>query len=555
MIFSSSPFSALPFSATDIDASVASPFSGLISNQDAPRAYLLRATPYDPVTGTEVEVRASIGISRPILDGKHWPAILKTAADTQVDLTGDEVDTPGRTAFGNIEVLLGGGDHDALTSYFWDGRDVEVLMGGPDFSFTEFQRVVFGTADDITFNNRKLSIVFRSRADLLGVPVQQTLYAGTGGLEGGADIKGREKPRVYGTLQNMTPVLVDRTNQIYQFHDGAAQAVSAAYDGGAALTFGADVADITASAPAAGSYNTQLSGGYIRLGAEPTKALTADVQGDSTGGYVSTAADIIQRIVENQTVLTSSDLDLASFAQVNLDNSAAVGVLLTGETAAQAITDLIQSIGGAWTFTREGLLTIAVFKLTTSAGTITARDIVKDSISRVRTASPTWRRRLGYAKSWTVQPQDAVVASATDARKDFISQEYRFSLSEDTTIQTRRAGAESVERTTLLANQADADTEVARQQGLFGDDLERFDLKAKRQQFKYRVGQTVTIDAGRFGFPRDMIIIGLRENTSTRNTEFRLIGPPPAVTTASALLKEDGGYLLKEDGGKILLEA
>ncbi len=522
MIFSTSPFSAIPFSASDIDQSVPSPFSGLIANQDAPRAYLLRATPYDPVTGVEVEVRASIGIERPILDGKHWPAILKTAADTQVDLTGDEIDTPGRTAFGNIELLLGGGDHDALASYFWDGRAVEVLMGAPDFDFTEFQRVVYGTADDITFDDRRLSIVFRGRADLLNVPVQETLYAGTGGLEGGDDIKGLEKPLVFGEVQNITPVLVDRANQIYQFHDGSAQAVTAAYDGAAALTFGADVADITASAPAAGSYNTQLSGGYVRLGAEPAKALTLDVQGDNTGGYVSTVADIIRRIDETYTALTSSDLDLAAFAQVNLDNSAPVGIYITNQTVAQVDAELIESIGGVGTFTREGKRTIAVFKKTSSAGSVTERDIVQ--MRRVRSAAPTWRRKLGYAKAWTVQPQDVVLSSATSARKDFVAQEYRYSIAEDSTIKTRRAGAEAIERKTLLANQADADTEVARQQALFGADPQRFDLVAKRQQFKYRVGQTITVEHSRFGFPRDLVIIGIRENTRTRQTTFRLWG-------------------------------
>jgi len=523
-MFSASPFSALPFSASFVDASVASPFTSLIANQEAKRAYLLRATPYDPVTSAEVEIRASIGIDRPILDGKHWPAILKTAADTQVDLTGDEIDTPGRTSFGNIEMLLGTGDHDVLTTYFWDGRDVEVLMGAPDFQFSSFQRVVFGAASDITFNRDNLSIVFRGRSELLNVTAQATLYAGTGGLEGGADIKGREKPLTFGAVQNITPVLIDRVNQIYQFHDGAAQAVNAAYDGAAALTFGADVADITAAAPAAGSYNTQLSGGYIRLGAEPVKAFTLDAQGDKTGGYVSTAADIIQRIVENQTALTSADLDLSSFASVNTANSAVVGVYISTEQVSQVVTDLIQSIGGAWTFTRAGLLTIAVFRKTSTSGTIADRDIVNGSLQRVRTVNPTWRRKLGYAKSWTVQPQDALVSTATDTRKDFVSQQFRFSVSEDSTIQTRRAGAETKERNTLLANQADADTEVVRQQSLFGGDPQRFNLTATRQQFKYRVGQTITINANRFGFPRDMIIIELRENTRSKQTSFRLWG-------------------------------
>ncbi|GMQ89662.1 MAG: hypothetical protein BMS9Abin09_1177 [Gammaproteobacteria bacterium] len=524
MILSGVPFSAQPFSTTDLDFSVASLFNALIANQEAPRAYLLRATPYDPVTGAEIEVRASIGLEFPIIDGKDWPAILKTGADTQVDLLGDELDTPGRTAFGNIELLIGDGKNDALLQYFWDGHDVEVLMGAPDFSFSDFQRVVFGTASDAAFDTTRLSIVFRGRSELLDVPVQTTLYAGTGGLEGGADITSVEKPLIFGPLQNVSPVLVDRVNQIYQIHDGNMQAVTAAYDGAAVLTAAGDVADITATTVTSGQYKTQLSGGYIRLGAEPAKTLTLDVEGDDTVSYVQTAADIIRRIVENYTVLTTADLDLQSFSTVNLDNSAPVGIFISAETARQAITSLIESIGGAWTFTRQGLLTIAVFRFSTSVGQVSDESMVVGTFSRVKTLIPSWSRKLGYARAWTVQPQDTLVGSATNARKDFVAQAYRFSLSEDATIKTSRKLATRIERNTLLANKTDADAEVVRQQGVFGSNLQHFHFEARNQQFKYRVGQTITMEHQRFGILSDVIILGLRENTGSKITLFHVMG-------------------------------
>jgi hypothetical protein len=275
----------------------------------------------------------------------------------------------------------------------------------------------------------------------------------------------------------------------------------------------------------AGYYKTQLSGGYIKLGAEPEKALTMDVEGCNDSGYVEKAADIIERIVLDHTDLTTGDLNHWSFFTANLDSSrAGCGLYVTGQSVQEVIGELMTSIGGAWTFNREGLLTLAVFRLRRSAGTITENDIVKGSFKRQRTVSPSWQRRIGYGRAWTVQAEDQLLGVATDAQKDFAVKEYRFSASETASIKTRRAGARVVEKETLMATKVSADTEVTRQQALFGDDFDRINLVAKRQQFKYNVGQTITVDYPRFNFPKDMIVLGIRENTSTRQTTFRLWG-------------------------------
>jgi hypothetical protein len=49
--------------------------------------------------------------------------------------------------------------------------------------------------------------------------VSTNTYAGTGGLEGGTDLKGKPKPRAGATL-NVSAPLVDSANLIYQVHDG-----------------------------------------------------------------------------------------------------------------------------------------------------------------------------------------------------------------------------------------------------------------------------------------------------------------------------------------------
>ena len=529
MLFGLNPFASIGFASSTIDESVASTAVDLVADQEAARSFLFHATPYDTSTASETDVRASIGLAHPIVDDEHWPAYLKNACDSNVDLFGDDESAQGRTSFGNLELLIGDGAHDDLAAYAWDGRDVDVKLGAEGFAIDEYITVLKGTAEGITYDRRRLGIVFRGKETLLDKDIQETTYTGVGGLEGDATLEGNEKPLVYGAVTNITPIQVDSTNLVYQFHDGSAES-AVAFDGGLALDSAGDVADITAASVEPGYYKTQLDSGYIKLGAPPSKLLTLDVQGDNSGdGYVSNAAHIIKRIVIDRSDLTASDLNLPSFYTAHLDSSRSVsGVYITGGTIASVVKDLMHSIGGAWTFNRVGLLTIAVLRKRFSSGTITEDDIVEDDIvkgsfKRVRTVPPSWRRRIGSTKSWTVHNESQFVGAATSARRTLTSREYQYSTNETASIKERHLGARVVVKDTLLSTSADADTENARQQALYGATFDRIDITTRRQQFRYQIGQTITLDYDRFGIDADMIILGIRENTTSGRTTFRLL--------------------------------
>lgn len=525
MIPSSSRFSFLRFSWPLTDASVPSTFSGLIANQDTDRVYLLHATPYDPVGAAEVDVRFSVGLKNTILGGYAWPARLDNALNAEVSLFGksDILTGQGTSAFGIIRILIGDGLNDDMLAYEWDGRSITLLMGAQGFDLSEFQPVFIGTAQDIEFDDSYMSIVLRDKAELLRKPAQQAVYAGTGGLEGGSNLAGVRKPLAFGKVRNIEPVLVDRANLVYQWHHESVEAVAAVYDGALALTFAGDVADITATTVSAGSYKTQLSGGYIKLGAEPSKRCTLDGSGDNSGGsYVSTAADIIEHLIADHSVLSAAELNLASFAACNVANSSELGWYGADINVSDLISQLMFSIGGSWVFDRIGQLTLDIFDITTAVGHIDETDIV--SIKRKRAQLPTWKRQLAYQRAWTVQQQDEVLAGATDAMKDFVSHQYRYATDEDATILDRRKLAGEIVLDTLLESATAAATEAARQQAIFGADTDPYDVIAKRQQFKYRAGQTITVNYGRFGFPKDMVILGVVENTRDRLTTLRLFG-------------------------------
>src|SRR5690606_28086333 len=98
------------------------------------------------------------------------------------------------------------------------------------------------------------------------------------------------KPLTYGSVRNAELRYVNSSYEIFQFHDGPAQAVTAIYDKGAILAKAnggsndisqMGLADVFAWVPVAGQYITDLSRGIIRLGAKPVGTITGDVSGDN----------------------------------------------------------------------------------------------------------------------------------------------------------------------------------------------------------------------------------------------------------------------------------
>ena len=532
MIFGVASFGATSFSASDVSQSTVPAIVDLIADQEADRCYLFEATPYNPESGAEVSVRASIGLDVPIVNAQHWPAILRSAVDSAVELfDGTNETAQGRTSFGVIDLLIGDGEHDELIGYNWSGRDVEIKLGAPDFDFSDYVTVVKGTAEDITYTDSVLSIVLRGKEEFLDNQVQENVYSGTGGRQGDGNLAGTTKPLAYGELFNVLPVLVDEANLIYQWHDGSSEALVAAFDGGAALTSLGDVADIEATTVPAGYYKTQLSGGYIRLGAAPEKSLTIDVKGHNIGGYIESWSDIAKDIVLNRTELSASDLNLASFETARLDSMRAVcGLYLTGnETVSNILTELAVSVGGSWCFNRVGLLTLGVLRGRLSSDSVNQNDIVKQSFSRARTTPPSWRRRIGYKRAWTVQTENDFLGNATEGRRNFALNEYRYATNQDTTVQTRHKSARIVELDTLLATSSDGEATAARLQSLFGGKPEHFQITLRRSQFKYAVGDTITLQYDRYNINQDAVILAIRENTTTQRTALNLLATNPSV--------------------------
>lgn len=538
-----------------VDLSTLPPSEALLADPDSERVHIATLSPYDPAlpgvvtkafadAAWEVDtpaaptrVAVALDVESSILDA----GALGVASGPSIPRVGGIMISADESANGPGE--LAASDVDALTGYWWDGRAVEVRVLGPTFPYADGKAIFRGFSLDAVWSRKGVEVVLRDPALRLRVPMVTERFLGTGGAEGGDDLKGQTKPWCVGGCYNVTPAVVDRANSVLCFHHGAsAQLVFGARDQGIAWTphnGGAnDVADLAlanvwAWTPVAGQFVTDLAHGLVRHGSALVGDPTLDVLGDADptlGGWVYSPARIFERIVRQRAGLADADIDLQSLADLDLLTAGACGLYVgTGEGETEVTAYLEQILPGTvlgfWELTRLGLVRVAALGFGVIARTIQASDI--DYLERVRTQAPIFRHLLGYRRAWTQQDASDLALAAPDAFRDFVSQPIRYPApSEDLSIEALRGLPGDFTGDSLFANEADAVAEQARRLALTKVQRDRYEITFRRHQFLLRLGDTVRVVYPQWGLSagRDFVVLALSENTSTKRTTATLWG-------------------------------
>jgi hypothetical protein len=458
-------------------------------------------------TPDEVEFRQ---IATGDADSRQWYDGRVMADEISIDrrIYGrDGVGGLARTLASCSLVNADGGLDELASSYGMDARPARLLLGSPAAPRADFGLGFSGVVQKVTTDSSRVKLELSDGAARLDAPVNTTTYAGTGSLEGGADLAGKPRPLTWGAVFNVSPPLVDSANLIYQVHAGEIQDVPAVYDRQIVLTQGADYTDqaqMLSVAPSAGQYRVWKAGGYFRLGAAPAGTITADVEGDATGGYVDTTADILERVLLIAGV-DSSLLDSASFAALAVDAPATVGYHVGLEstpvaTVAEALLEGVSAFGG---FSRSNAFTVGVIKA--PAG-LAAAEYGEEAIRYIaREPLPpavepiVWRARVAWARNYTVQTDLAAAVPA--ARITFSAAAERLAVSEDSGVMSRRPLAREIGPTgNLYALEADADTEAARLLALWSADRSLYRIGLPPAALVRDLGEVVTITHPRHGF-------------------------------------------------------
>jgi hypothetical protein len=439
-------------------------------------------------------------------------------------------------AWGEITLINIDGEYDEIIGrYAADGRRLLLKIGDETLLATSgydgFYPIFDGVATRISVEEKVMRVFYRDGTYKLETPAQRT-YLGTGGLEGTADLAGKRVPRSYGYADNVTPALVSPTLKLFQVNDGQVQAITAVYSRAAAVTFDQDYASaalLMAATIPGGKYATCLAAGLFRVNFVLEGEVTADVQGDKAGGvFVSTSADIVQRVVSGVTGVT---IDAASFAAVNALQPAPIGFYLDTASSAQiadVVADIMGPIGG-YGGTRRDSQTFELVLFRAPSGIPSASYSGIEIIDIKREALPSgidpqpYRYRVAWGRNWTVQTD--LATSLTAARVAYLKEEFRLAEVSQLSIKIDHPLAQDPPIVSgLFRDEADARAQGELLLDLYGlsdHSLYRFVIKSK--PFVHRIGDLVEVsfkDRWDLVTPRLLRIVSVSERIATNEVEL-----------------------------------
>lgn len=383
----------------------------------------------------------------------------------------------GSSSVGAVRLLNNDGGVDYLRKLAYRGRAISVYQGDGAFP-SGYTKIISGKIERINTSISVCEIIFKDRGQDLENPISVNLYAGTGSVEGGDDVRGKRKPIVIGRVFDFAAPLVDSALTIYQVNDGTVLDVTDAFDGGRALTKQADyssLADMIANAPTAGGFRVFKAGGYVRLAAPPVNEATFHV----TEANRNTASAVQKALT--LCGLSSADWDSGDMTALSTASSANVGWVVYGDDSGMnMINELCSACGAFWYFDENSKFRIKqlVSPDTSSILTITDRDILnmerinQDNETR---GEPVQKVSVGYARCW--QPlSGALDVSITAARRTFVQNEWRYSVASSSTVASNYINPPQIELFTSIVNKTDADSESARLLNMFSVNRDTFNL-------------------------------------------------------------------------------
>jgi len=313
----------------------------------------------------------------------------------------------------SMNVRLINKDQNYLNDYLFHDRSMKIYVKS-NFapSSNVWYPLFIGECDTLLVKRKTVEIKAKSHFDVLTKVINPEVFTGVpANFEGEIELKDKTKPRLFGDVFNITPVLLKSNTLVYGCnwdYAGARAAVAsidAVKDGGGALTFTADYATTAlmdaATAPISGNYHTCLAEGTIKLGSKPVYDITIDVK-----QVTKTVTDFVNFLV--------SELSLNG-SVIHFAPSYTFGLYQTSSTTyVKLFKSIIDNLDVIYWFDAVGDLnvnTVRGYELNTplvrflDAGQdfIDNTDIIAFKVEKVEYEFPPKQINLGYQKNYTIQ--------------------------------------------------------------------------------------------------------------------------------------------------------
>lgn len=498
--------------------------------------FLAEIQGYDPTTSSVVTWRFSSGKGYDNAGTYYKPRIENPARFSRsLSVTG--VGGKQSISYGELTLINLDNELNELANDFFDGRTLTIKRGKQTDSYASFSTILIATVESVAMERERVSVRLRDRTYLLDKPFDTTKYDGSNtlpnGFEGTADdIKGQSKPRIFGRIALMTPVLVNTSKLVYQVNNGAVDAVINVFDSGAYLSRAADYANTTemmATAPLAGEWRAYPAGGYFRLGTSAFGQVSACVA--EKWAYLDcSAAGIIQRVL-TAAGYSSSDWIASDFTTLNQKNAGSIGVVVgPDETTASIIDRVCQSAGIWWGV--DSLNKFRFARLDAPAGapvaTITDNEII--DIERQPESKPAvWQSTLKADINYMVMDRNSLAGVVTDDRANWFSRDSRDQSSENASVKTQRLLAEAESYDSSLNGISIAKAEADRRLALFSARRDVITVTVGDPASQYEnidLGDVVNVQTDQLGYTagRNMVVTSLEPDYKSNTFDMTLWG-------------------------------
>jgi hypothetical protein len=499
---------------------VATTLSALVSNPYAKKKYLVILKPYNLATSSEITLYYSGEgfITKPTdtpANTLFEPRLVEPISFSRSMFSSGKIGGFSVPGFGELILTNADGGLDAFSGYAWDGRSVEVKVGEDGAAYQYYFTIFTGQARTVEFDDLFIRVILRDDQNDFDIDYPDTLYAGTGGNEGTAELAGQAKPHCYGQVHNIEPVLVDAANNVYQVHDGPIEAIDAVYESGVEI--------------GAGNLSKDLANGRFTITSNVNGIITADVKGSKPGGtYLSTVADIIEHLVEDHAGFTyPDDFDTASFTALNTANSAVVGVYDRDTTDLFNILDrLINSIGGFYGFDRDGKFQVGRVELPTGTAAFEFDSTNIIEITRLASAVPNHQVRVNYNKNFRLMSESDFDPSITDAKRDSLLREWSVATASDANVLTPYPNSSALIVNTFLVDPTAAATEASRLLTIYKTQRDFYKILVKTQPYTLKLNDVVKITFNRYNLASGKLfrVISIVEDAANNEVELELWG-------------------------------
>jgi hypothetical protein len=305
----------------------------------------------------------------------------------------------------------------ALTRLFWKGAPFTLYCGPDGGDDASFATILQGRFDDVSSDGSIITLAMADPSVDLARPVLAgATFAGTGGIEGVAELKGRFKRRAKGYCNNIELWSLEPANNIWVATDpsrplfaievvrdkgnAASSLVQIAWQGSIAATL---IALRAAVCPQGGGAVAPSIGCIKWWYANPGK-LTCDIRGETGAGFVASAPDIAEWLVSAVNGPVFNGASLAAAKAIRPDDC---GLLVEDDASAGALlTPLLAGVSMWWGLSAAGQISIGQWAFTAPASTLQGA-----SVTRVRTHNPVAQARIGYRRNHTVMARGDIAAA------------------------------------------------------------------------------------------------------------------------------------------------